>query len=112
MNERFTVICVPVPAGGYCVRDNRARPIPLIAFGQRFATRHQPHSRYYDTAEEAMAVACWLADRAARYPVNLVLCDPLMADKVHYCMGCGRMLMGDGGRTRLDCPAPMQPCVA
>jgi hypothetical protein len=73
---RFEIIHVPVPGGGFIVRDNYAMPIPLIAGGSRFKyNRHQPHSRYYDTREDAIAVAMWLIERAAGYPPSRELVE-------------------------------------
>jgi len=78
---RFIVKHVPVPAGGHIVADTFALPVRFHANGilhNRYE-RHQPHSRYYATHEEAQAVADWLTERAAGYPVNLVLADPVTA---------------------------------
>lgn len=66
---RFEILHVPVPAGGYCVRDNN-RWQRLWGIGYR--TPRHPTSGYYETREEAAALAKWLAERAARYPVNLM----------------------------------------
>lgn len=60
---------------GYFVRDTWARPVRLL----NTSSVHQPVSRYYDTEAEAEAVRVWMIDRAAGYPVNLVLADPMTA---------------------------------
>lgn len=70
--SRFQVIRVPVPAGGYCVRDNNRLQ---RRWGLGFTTKRQPHSSYYDTHADAAALAKWLAERAAGYPVNLALVE-------------------------------------
>lgn len=70
---RFTVGHVPVPEGGYLVRDGLLRPKPT-RFGRR--SSWQPGaSAYYTTREDAEALAMWLRDRAAGYPFNLLLAE-------------------------------------
>lgn len=73
---RFVVCHVPVPDGGYCVRDTWALPVRLHARGVLYNRyeRRSPHSSYYAAEDEAIAVAQWLTERAAGYPYN-----PLMA---------------------------------
>lgn len=58
---------------GYFVRDIWARPVRLLDT----TSVHQPVSQYYETIAEAEALRDWLIDRAAGYPVNLVLADPM-----------------------------------
>lgn len=78
--SRFVVKHVPVPAGGFIVADILALPVRLHADGVLYNRyeRHQPHSHYYETRAEANTVRDWLEERAAGYPVNLVLADPMM----------------------------------
>lgn len=73
-SPRFEVIYVPVPQGGYCMRDNGTLRCLAIG-GQRYNTMRNPHSSYYATREEASAIATWLVERAAGYPLNLGLCQ-------------------------------------
>lgn len=77
MNIRFRVKHVPVPEGGHIVCDTFALPVRLHAGGVLYNRyeRHQPHSAYYASHEDAQAVADWLVERAAGYPYN-----PLMAE--------------------------------
>jgi hypothetical protein len=77
IGARFKVKHVPVPGAGHIVEDTMALAVRLHAGGVLYNRyeRHQPHSAYYETADEALAVANWLADRAANYPFNLLLSD-------------------------------------
>lgn len=70
--SRFQIVHVPIAGAGYCVRDNNRWQ---RRWGQGYTTPHLPHSSYYDTREEAVALAKWLAERATGYPVNLMLCE-------------------------------------
>lgn len=106
---RFKVKWVPVPDGGHIVEDTHAMQVLKRTPTGRWY--HQPHSAYYKTADEAHAIAQWLTERAAGYPVSAVLCDPFI-DAPSVCLGCGRLLMPVGERGGLRCPSPYQPCVA
>ena len=78
---RFKVNHVAVPGAGFIVCDTMGLLTRLHAGGvlyNRFE-RVQPRSAYYDTEADAQAVTDWLTERAAGYPVNLMLCDPTVA---------------------------------
>lgn len=66
--ERFTVGQVPVPQGGYLVRDARLRS-RHTRFGWR-SPWMPGASAYYATREEAELLAAWLRDKAAGYPLQ------------------------------------------
>ena len=85
MAGRFIVKHVAVPGTGWCVEDTFALPVRFHAGGQLFNRyeRRQPHSAYYSTPLEALDVARWLTERAAGYPVNLLLCDPTTEPLFH-----------------------------
>lgn len=39
--------------------------------------------------------------------------DPFYRDdRVHHCLGCGRVLVSVGADVPLRCPSPIQPCTA